>query len=112
VLVLRDVLGFRTAEVADMLDTGEASVKGALQRVRATLEARLPAADRERAPGPNSAFGRDRSHAEPIRIRMCAFDENPGIRPSARQFVGYPARWEPLPDDGLPRPREGRHAIA
>jgi hypothetical protein len=24
------VLGFRTAEVADMLDTGEASVKGAL----------------------------------------------------------------------------------
>ncbi len=29
-LVLRDVLGFRTAEIADMLDTGEASVKGAL----------------------------------------------------------------------------------
>ena len=28
-LVLRDVLGFRTAEVAEMLDTGEASVKGA-----------------------------------------------------------------------------------
>jgi Sigma-70, region 4 len=31
-LVLRDVLGFRTAEVADMLATSEASVKGALQR--------------------------------------------------------------------------------
>jgi Sigma-70, region 4 len=30
-LVLRDVLGFRTAEVAELLDTGEASVKGALQ---------------------------------------------------------------------------------
>src|SRR5215208_1814602 len=30
-VVLRDVLGFRTAEVADMLETGEASVKGALQ---------------------------------------------------------------------------------
>jgi RNA polymerase sigma-70 factor (TIGR02960 family) len=54
-LVLRDVLGFRTAEVADMLDTGEASVKGALQRARAALGARLPAADRERAPRPNSA---------------------------------------------------------
>jgi RNA polymerase sigma-70 factor (TIGR02960 family) len=54
-LVLRDVLGFRTAEIADMLDTGEASVKGALQRARATLEARLPAADRERAPRANSA---------------------------------------------------------
>jgi RNA polymerase sigma-70 factor (TIGR02960 family) len=54
-LVLRDVLGFRTAEVADMLDTGELSIKGALQRARATLQARLPAADRDRAPRPNSA---------------------------------------------------------
>jgi RNA polymerase sigma-70 factor, ECF subfamily len=54
-LLLRDVLGFRTAEVAEMLDTGEASVKGALQRARAGLEARLPAADRDRAPRPNSA---------------------------------------------------------
>jgi RNA polymerase sigma-70 factor (TIGR02960 family) len=54
-LVLGDVLGFRTAEIAEMLDTGEAAAKGALQRARATLRARLPAADRERAPGPDSA---------------------------------------------------------
>jgi RNA polymerase sigma-70 factor (TIGR02960 family) len=54
-LVLADVLAFRTAEVAEMLDTGEASVKGSLQRARATLRARLPATDRERAPRPNSA---------------------------------------------------------
>jgi RNA polymerase sigma-70 factor (ECF subfamily) len=54
-LVLRDVLGFHTAEVAKMLDTGEASVKGALQRARATVRARLPATDRERAPQPSSA---------------------------------------------------------
>ena len=54
-LVLRDVLGFRTAEVAEMLETGEASVKGALQRARATVREQLPAADRERAPQPNSA---------------------------------------------------------
>jgi RNA polymerase sigma-70 factor (TIGR02960 family) len=58
VLVLRDVLGFRTAEVAEMLDTSEASVKGALQRARATLEARLPSADRDRVPRPNSATER------------------------------------------------------
>jgi RNA polymerase sigma-70 factor (TIGR02960 family) len=57
-LVLGDVLGFRTAEVAEMLDTGEASVKGALQRARATLRARRPAADRERAPGADSAAER------------------------------------------------------
>jgi RNA polymerase sigma-70 factor (ECF subfamily) len=58
VLVLRDVLGFRTAEVAEMLDAGEVSVKGALQRARAALAQRLPAADRERTPLPDSAHER------------------------------------------------------
>jgi RNA polymerase sigma-70 factor (TIGR02960 family) len=59
VLVLRDVLGFDTTEVADMLETGKVSVKGALQRARATLGGRLQAADRDRAPVPNSARERD-----------------------------------------------------
>src|SRR5829696_7352176 len=58
-LVLRDVLGFRTADVASMLETGEAAVKGALQRARATLGGRLPAPDRDRAPLPNSARERE-----------------------------------------------------
>jgi RNA polymerase sigma-70 factor (TIGR02960 family) len=57
-LVLRDVLGFRTSEAAEMLGTGEASVKGALQRARAALRARLPAVDREQAPLPDSAHER------------------------------------------------------
>jgi RNA polymerase sigma-70 factor, ECF subfamily len=58
-LVLHDVLGFRTAEAAEMLDTGETSVKGALQRARATLRMRLSAADGELAPRPNSARERE-----------------------------------------------------
>jgi hypothetical protein len=41
-------------------------------------------------------------------IRLGAFDSDPGIRPSYRQFVAYAAPWEPIPDDGLPRFPEGR----
>jgi RNA polymerase sigma-70 factor, ECF subfamily len=59
VLVLRDVLGFRSSEVADMLQTSEASVNSALQRARATMASRLPGPDRERAPLPRSARERD-----------------------------------------------------
>ncbi len=41
-------------------------------------------------------------------VRMAAFDADPGIRPSYRQFVAYAASWEPIPDDGLPRFDEAR----
>ena len=54
VLVLRDVLDFRTAEVAEMLETTANSVKGALKRARATVEEHLPAAGRPRPPAPRS----------------------------------------------------------
>ena len=43
VLILRDVLGFSGAEVADALDTTPGSVYSALQRAHATLDERRPA---------------------------------------------------------------------
>jgi RNA polymerase sigma-70 factor, ECF subfamily len=58
-VVLRDVLGFDRSEVAGMLDGTEASVKGALQRARATLDARLPAGGPARASLPRSAHERE-----------------------------------------------------
>jgi RNA polymerase sigma-70 factor (TIGR02960 family) len=58
VLVLRDTLGFRARDVAEMLGTSEASVISALHRARTALEAELPA-PRERAPLPSSPVERE-----------------------------------------------------
>jgi RNA polymerase sigma-70 factor (TIGR02960 family) len=59
VLVLRDVLGFRAGEAAEMLATTEASVNSLLRRAREAFESRLPATGRERAPLPSSKLERD-----------------------------------------------------
>ncbi|PRY38811.1 RNA polymerase subunit sigma-70 [Umezawaea tangerina] len=55
VLVLRDVLDFSTAEVADLLGTTATAVKGALQRARARLDGQVP----DHAPRPGSPGERD-----------------------------------------------------
>src|SRR3954451_3070255 len=59
ILVLRDVLGFRAAEVASMLDVSEAAVNSGLARARSAFETRLPSADRSRVPAPSSARERE-----------------------------------------------------
>jgi hypothetical protein len=59
----------------------------------------------------SQVYANNPSHADPIGIRMGAFDGDPGIRPSVRQFVSYAAVWEPIPEDGLPRHPESRHAL-
>jgi RNA polymerase sigma-70 factor (ECF subfamily) len=59
VLVLRDVLGYRAGEAAEILETSETSVNSLLRRARAAFESRLPAAGRDRAPLPESKLERD-----------------------------------------------------
>ncbi len=54
VLVLRDELGFRGAEAADLLGTTEDAVASGLKRARATLAARTQAERDQRPPLPGS----------------------------------------------------------
>jgi hypothetical protein len=56
----------------------------------------------------SAIFTRDPEDPERVGVRMGAFDTDPGVRPSVRQFVAYAAAWEPIPDDGLPRYPEQR----
>jgi RNA polymerase sigma-70 factor (ECF subfamily) len=55
VLILRDVLGYRTREVAELLDATEQATASALKRARATLRAELGrSGDQPQPPAPNS----------------------------------------------------------
>jgi hypothetical protein len=51
----------------------------------------------------SALFSRDPSDPDRTGIRLGAFDGDPGVRPSLRQFVAHAAGWEAIPNDGLPR---------
>jgi hypothetical protein len=51
----------------------------------------------------SALFTRDPEDEAIMGVRLGAVDADPGVRPSARQFVAYAVPWEPLPDDGLTR---------
>ncbi len=57
----------------------------------------------------SAVFARHPEDPDQMSIRMGAFDADPGIRPSVRQFVAYAAGWEAMPDDGLARHLESAH---
>ncbi len=48
-------------------------------------------------------FSHHPTDAAIMSVRLGAFDEDPGVRPSYRQRVESAAAWEPLWDDGLTR---------
>ena len=58
-LVLRDVLGYRAAEAAGILDCSLDTVNGSLKRARAALSALLPLDTLSQAPLPGSAAERE-----------------------------------------------------
>jgi hypothetical protein len=51
----------------------------------------------------SALFARNPKNPDTVAVRLGAFDQDPGVRPSVRQFTAYAAVWEPIPDDGLPR---------
>ncbi len=51
----------------------------------------------------SAVFARDPADGAVSIVRLGAIDGDPGVRPSARQFVAYAPSWEEIPDDGLPR---------
>src|ERR1700683_3878679 len=61
-LILRDVLGFRTGEAAEILQASEQSVASALKRARATVAQHPSAAQRQAPPPPHSPAEQDLVH--------------------------------------------------
>lgn len=71
VLLLRDVLGYRAAEAADLLDLTESAVTSALKRARATLDATARGPER---PGPVPGSPQERELTERFVAAFLSYD--------------------------------------
>jgi RNA polymerase sigma-70 factor (ECF subfamily) len=90
VLVLRDVLGFRAAEVAQMLDTTPESVTSALKRARAAMPHERPAQVRgaqERALAASFADAMERGDV-PAMVALLTDDAWLTMPPAPQQYQG------------------------
>jgi hypothetical protein len=56
----------------------------------------------------SALWSEDPADADVKSVRLGAFDTDPGIKPTYRQFMAYAAPWEPIPEDGLDRYDERR----
>jgi RNA polymerase sigma-70 factor (ECF subfamily) len=112
VFILREVLGFRAAETADLLDMSVASVNSSLQRARAHLGTRLPArsqADELGATGDRAVLQLAARYARAIEesdlellLSLLTEDASWSMPPLTSWFRGRRAIGEFLRNDVLP----------
>ena len=55
----------------------------------------------------SSLFGAQWPDGQVVSVRLGALDEDPGVRPQYRSYVGSAPAWLPVPDDDLPRYEAG-----
>src|SRR5829696_1151440 len=131
VLVLREVLGFSAAEVAEQLETSVASVNSALQRARKTVDERVPEESQQetlRALGDSSVSEIVEGYMDAMRrgdveavISLLAEDAAWSMPPVPAWFHGHDAlrgfmRFGPLSGDWrwrhIPTTANGQPAVA
>jgi RNA polymerase sigma-70 factor (TIGR02960 family) len=118
VLVLRDVLGYSAAEVAEMIETTEAAANSALQRARAAMDAapeRPGGASLPESPAQRALVGRfgDALEQGDIDGVVALLTEDAWVRmpPEPHEYQGRPAIAEFLVSRGIWRAGRGNRLV-